>query len=89
MSSVAARDAGFLRFSMISLQIICGLEGVFEDGSGPPSNVGEHCDQGVGRRLEAPRLDRRGTVGCENLQLLFGIGAQVGLGALDTGVAEP
>ena len=59
------------------------------DGSGPPSNVGKHGDQGIGWGFETPGLDGRGAVGRENLQLLLGIGAQIGLGTLDAGVAEP
>ena len=58
-------------------------------GLGPPSNVGEHGHQSVRRWLEAPGLDGRGTVGRENLQLFLGIGAQISLGTLDAGVAEP
>ena len=53
------------------------------DGLGPPSNVGKHGNQGIGWWLEAPGLDGRGTVSREDLQLLLGIGPQVGLGALD------
>ena len=62
--------------------------GVSGDGLGSPSNVGEHGDQGIGWRLEAPGLDGRCAVRRENLQLLLGIGAQIGLGALDAGMAE-
>ena len=62
---------------------------MFGDGLGPPSNVGKHGNQGIGWRLEAPGLDGGGTVRRENLQLLLGIGAQIGLGALDAGMAEP
>ena len=59
------------------------------DGSGQSSNVGKHGDQSVGWRLEASGHDGGGAVGRENLQLLLGIGAQIGLGTLDAGVAEP
>ena len=62
---------------------------MFGDGLGSPSNVGKHGNQGVGWWLEAPGLDGGGTVSREDLQLLLGIGPQVGLGTLDAGVAEP
>ena len=58
-------------------------------GLGPPPNVGEHGDQGIGWWLEVPGLDGWGTVGREYLQLLLGIGPQIGLGALDAGMAKP
>ena len=62
---------------------------MFGDGLGPPSNVGKHGNQGIGWWLEAPGLDGGATVSRKDLQLLLGIGAQVGLGALYAGMAKP
>ena len=62
---------------------------MFGDGLGPPSNVGKHGNQGIGWWPEAPGPDGGGTVSREDLQLLLGIGAQIGLCALDAGVAKP
>ena len=63
-------------------------------GERPPElcsfpNVVEHHDQRVSRRPEPAWLDRWRAVCGEDLQLFFRVGAQVGFGALDAGMAEP
>lgn len=52
------------------------------------SGRSEHRDQRVGR-LESPRPQRRGNDGSKSVELLGGVDAQIHLGGLNVGVAQP